>query len=197
MTLHHNYQEHVRTKRVMSAAFQMDIKRQDCVVMQVELAMDYNCSHNQDEIQNAIYGRDSIRIFRCAVFRDGICKPYSIISDANKCKDYVCVFINKLVGMIQLKDNEHFIIYSDGPRAEFKSKFITGKLLHDLSIKLERPVFWKYFVTGHVKGVVDGIGGSTKACVKEQVIGKGKGKTPVKVEHFKGFLNCLQKYFLR
>ena len=94
--------------------------------------------------------------------------------------DSVCAFINKLVDMIHLKDNEHFIIYSDGPRTEFKNKFITGKLLHDLSIKLGQPVFWKYFATGHGKGVVEKIGGSTKACVKEKVIGKGKGKTPVK-----------------
>ena len=187
------YQEHVRTKRLMDAAFQIDIKRKDCVVMQVDFAMDYNCCHNQDEIQNAIYGRNSIRIFTCAVFRDGICKSYSIISDANKYKDSVCVFINKLVDMIHLKDNEHFIIYSDGPRTEFKNKFITGKLLHDLSIKLGRPIFWKYFATGHGKGVVDGIGGSTKARVKEKVIGKGKRKTPVKVENYKDFFELSSK----
>ena len=187
------YQEHVRTKRLMDAAFQMDIKQENSVVMQVDFAMDYNCSHNQDEIQNAIYGRNSIRIFTCAVFRDELCKSYSIISDANKYKDSVCVFINKLVDMIWLKDKEHFIIYSDGPRAEFKNKFITGKLLYDLSIKLKRPVSWKYFATGHGKGVVDGIGGSTKARVKEQVIGKGKGKTPIKVENFNDFFELSAK----
>ena len=41
-----------------------------------------------------------------------------------------------------------------------------------ISCQIQRPVHRKYLATSHGKGVVDGIGGAAKACVREKVKGK-------------------------
>ena len=63
------------------------------------------------------------------------------------------------------------ILYSNGPSSEFKNKFIQ-KILLDISKELKINIMWKFFATSHGKGVVDGIGGSAKACVRARVMSK-------------------------
>ena len=60
---------------------------------------------------------------------------------------------------------DEVIIWSDGPSAEFKNQFVTGKLLHELMMVFEKPYTWKYFETSHGKGISDGIGGALRARV--------------------------------
>ena len=49
------------------------------------------------------------------------------------------------------------IIWSDGPSSEFKDQFMR-QLLENLSKKHGKAFIWKFFVTSHGKGVVDGVG---------------------------------------
>jgi len=66
-------------------------------------------------------------------------------------------------------DIEKVEIWSDGPSSQFKNRFIAtslNTLEEEFTVKLN----WNYFATSHGKGPVDGIGGSLKRQVFDQVI---------------------------
>ena len=63
------------------------------------------------------------------------------------------------------------VIFTDGPSSELKNRYCM-KLLRSISEKQQREVSWKYFVTSHGKGVVDGIGGKAKSLVRQKVMSK-------------------------
>lgn len=48
------------------------------------------------------------------------------------------------------------------------------RLLQILANKYKTPFIWKYFATGHGKGIIDGIGGNAKRLVREKVMAKGE-----------------------
>ena len=60
-------------------------------------------------------------------------------------------------------------IWSDGPRSQFKNRFIIAALplLQKLSNIL---ITWNYFASSHGKGAVDGIGGTIKRHVYNAVL---------------------------
>jgi len=171
------FQEHVRIKRIQSAAFDDDKKH--CCVLQVDFAMAYSCEY-QNEIQSALWARDSVTLFTGAMFCGNACKTFLICSDTrDKGKNTVYAFMmyiyQKIVGMSQtthgVVSNMKDVIFTDGPSSEFKNRYCM-KLLRDISQKYHREISWKYFATSHGKGVVDGVGGRAKSLVRQKVMSK-------------------------
>lgn len=158
--------EHVRTKRIQAAAFDSDINEQKCI-LQIDFAMAYSCEY-QNEIQSALWSRQSVQLFTAARFENGKCtKTYLICSDTkDKNKDTVFVFLNKLIGIVLHTEKQDVVIYSDGPSSEFKNKYIVCLMMF-LRKKFNVNITWKYFATSHGKGVVDGIGGRAKSLVRQ------------------------------
>lgn len=188
----HLYQSHVRVKRSMDSEFQKDRDSGEAVVMQIDFAMDYNCMFNQNEISSAIYSRGTVTIFTCAFYFLADCKSYAVITDADKYKDSIRLFCTKLIEEHNLEDGVPFIIYSDGPRTEFKNKYMVYYLM-DMSSKLNRAISWKFFATGHGKGVCDGIGGASKSRVREHSIAKGKEVDSMTVTDYHSFFEVASK----
>ncbi|XP_071839631.1 uncharacterized protein [Apostichopus japonicus] len=187
-----DYQEHVRIKRIMSHSFERDKADPRFYVLQIDFAMAYSCEY-QNEIQSALWSRQSVNLFTAAVYDpSGQCSSHLIVTDSSdKGKDSVFTFVGALVEDLQLSAEEELIIYSDGPSSEFKNKYITGKFLSLLSEDLNRPITWKYFATSHGKGVVDGIGGAAKARVRDKV--RSKGKDALVVQSAQDFANAVKK----
>jgi len=139
------FQEHVRIKRVQEAEFENDKKKAQ--VLQVDFAMVYQCEY-QDEIQSALWSRQSVTLFTVAVFYHGQTKSLVVCSDTkNKDKTTVMAFLfevyDKYVEHAEDSNIEE-IIYSDGPSSEFKNKFMV-KVIHMLSVKYKKNFKWKYF----------------------------------------------------
>lgn len=180
MELLPQFQEHVRVKRIQSAAFEMDKSR--FRVLQVDFAMAYSCEY-QNEVQSALWSRASIQLFTAAYFNEDKCKTYLICSDSNdKGKDTIYAYLELLWNLIiENEETEGVtrpcVIYSDGPSCEFKNKYM-AKVLHLLSNKYGGEWYWKFFATSHGKGVVDGVGGRAKSLVRQKCMSKS-GKTIV------------------
>ena len=60
------------------------------------------------------------------------------------------------------------VIWSDGPTAEFKNKFMS-QFTEILSLKYNKPFTWKFSAISHGKGVVDEIGGKVTSTVRPKV----------------------------
>jgi len=167
-----NFQEHVRVKRIQEAEFENDKKA--ARVLQIDFAMAYQCEY-QDEVQSALWSRQSVTLFTAAVFHCGETKSLVICSDTkNKDKTTVLAFLFEVYEkFIEHVDNSSIdeIIYSDGPSSEFKNKYMM-KAVYMLSAKYNKNFQWKYFATSHGKGVVDGIGGRAKSLVRQAVMSK-------------------------
>ena len=191
-----SYLEHVRTKKIMSVEFQDDLKKENTLILQCDFAMDYNTMHNAKEIQSAIYGRQNITIFTCAIYHEGSWISYSVITDADKYKNTIQVCLLKIlrdfVANNDMGEIDKLIIWNDGPSCEFQNQFVTGKVLFELSQVIERVTWWKYFAASHGKGVCDGIGGALKACVAEHA--KGKHCDEVAVQSYEDFFHLAKKY---
>lgn len=171
-------QEHTRVKRIQAEEFQSDQTDPSKRLLQIDFSMSYSCEY-QNEVQSALWSRQSVTLFTAALLQGKSCSTYLICSDSNKKdKDTVATFLNILYEMI-LDKNAHCtnstlatdIIWSDGPSSEFKNQFMV-KLLQQLSHKFKRPFQWKYFATSHGKGIVDGVGGNAKSLVRAEVMSK-------------------------
>ena len=191
-----SYLRHVRTKRVMSNEFQKDITAENVLVLQVDFAQDYNTKDNAKEVQSAIYGRQNVAIFTAAIFFQGKCTTFGVITDSDKYKSTVRLCMLKIlkeyISENDLAEVDKFIIWSDGPSCEFKNKFCTGKLLFELGTLVKRVSWWKYFATAHGKGVCDGVGGTLKSRVAEHA--KGKHRDDVTVQTYVDFYELARKY---
>ena len=95
--------------------------------------MSYSCEY-QDEVQSALWSRESVILFTAAMTYKSKCHTYLIVSDSrDKGKDTVVVFVDFLYENCVHKCEE-YIIWSDGPTSEFKNKFMV-KFLQILSQK--------------------------------------------------------------
>ena len=132
--------------------------------------MSYSCEY-QDEVQSALWSRESVIPFTAAMTYKSKCHTSLIVPDSrDKGKDTVVVFVDFLYENCVHKCDE-YIIWPDGPTSEFKNKFMV-KFLQILSQKYQHPFTWKYFATSHGKGVVDGVGGRAKSLVRQKVMSK-------------------------
>ena len=141
----------------------------NATVLQIDFAMSYTCEF-QDEIQGVLWVRNNVNLLTAAFYHgDQPCKCLLIVTDStNKYKESVYTFVKKLFTSEKDRLKEKIMIFSDGPTAEFKNKFMV-KLVHQLSIELGREVSWSYFATSQRKGIVDGIGGSAKSLARRDV----------------------------
>ena len=85
----------------------------------------------------------------------------------DKGKDTVAVFVEFLYNHFDDPGVVHDNTRSDGSSSGLQ---IHGNL--NLSQNHKRPFSWKYFATSHGKGVVDGIGGKSKAFVRAKIMTK-------------------------
>ena len=70
------------------------------------------------------------------------------------------------------------IIWSDGPRCEFKNQYMHFAL-QELAKKHGKTFIWKFSATSHGKGVVDGVGSKVKSSVHRKVMSLGKNRAIV------------------
>ena len=166
------FKEHVRVKRIQANAFEKDKASPEYSVLQFDYAMAFSCEY-QNEIQSGLWSRASVNLFTAAMYcRDKKCESFCLASqssDKGKCATYT--YLMKLIETIKDKDlGNCLVLYSDGP-SEFKNKFLQ-RILLDIGKRLKINVSWKFFATSHGKGVVDGIGGSAKACVRARIMSK-------------------------
>ena len=137
--------------------------------------MSYSSKY-QNEIQIVLWSCQSVMLFITALTYKSVCKTYSIVSDSHdKNKDTVAVFVNFFYNHFDDLGAVHDIIWSYGLSSEFKNKFIV-KFLQSYHQTCKRYFFWKYFATGHWKGVVDGIGGKAKTLAHAKVMSKGDNR---------------------
>jgi len=164
------FQEHVRVKRVQSEAFNFDKADPETSVLQCDFAMAYSCEY-QAEVQSALWDRESINLFTAAFYHGNeACKSYLIVTDSqDKGKDAVNTYLKELIRREEQNLKQKLVIFTDGPSAEFKNRFMV-KLLVDLSQLLAntcKKVEWKYFATSH----------SAKSLVRRSVMARGDGVT--------------------
>ena len=139
----------------------------ETALLQVDFSENYTCVH-QDEVQSAHWHQSQVTLFTAAIYHTGKEHSKVIVSDnLSHTKETLVAYVDKL-----LEDLPPAIqvvsVWSDGPSTQFKNKFIAASIpaleqKHNLKIK------WNYFATSHGKGPVDGIGGSTKRFVWQNV----------------------------
>lgn len=62
-------------------------------------------------------------------------------------------------------------IWSDGPRSQFKNKYMAAVILI-LEQKFKLKIVWNFFATAHGKACVDGIGATVKKKVRSMILSK-------------------------
>eukprot|EP00116_Pleurobrachia_bachei_P001765 sb/3462027/ len=167
------YKEHVRVKRIQSSEFRKDQEASlegDIRVIQIDFSMSY-ITEQQDEVQAGLWSRTTVMLFTAAVWFRGVVTTYLIVSDSTvKDKDTISNFLVKLFETFpEQTPPPREIIWSDGPSAEFKNKYMVNQFMGYLGNQLQRSLSWKFFCTSHGKGVVDGIGGTSKTAVRTAV----------------------------
>ena len=177
---YNKFREHVRVKKKQEKEFKDDQEKEDIRIVQMDFAMSYICEY-QDEIQKALWHRNTVMLFTVAVFLNGDCSTYVIVSNAKeKDKNTIVCFLLNLYENYFLKSDQikEEIIWSDGPSKEFKNQFMVTFLKY-LSEKFMKTFSWKYFATSHGKGVCDGVGGNVKYLVRLAVTSKKGQRTVV------------------
>ena len=95
-----DFQEHVRVKRIQALAFEK--AKQQKTVIEMDFAMSYSCEY-QNEVQSALWSRESVMLFTAAIFQNGSCESHVIVSNSNdKGKDSVFAFVNYRIWSIKL-----------------------------------------------------------------------------------------------
>ena len=96
--------------------------------------MSYSCKY-QNEIQSALWSRESVMLFTTAMTYKTECKTFLIVSDSrDKGKDMVAVLIDFLYNHFGVTEGMEDIIWSDGPTSEFKNKYM-AKFIQSLNQK--------------------------------------------------------------
>ena len=133
----------VRVKRIQEAELESDKKT--ARVVQIDFAMAYQCEY-QDEVQSALWSRQSVTLVTVAVFHRGQTKSLVVCSDTkNKDKTSVLAFMLEFYDkFLKCEDDRDVdeIIYSEGPSSEFKNKYMV-KVVHMLSVKYNKNFQWK------------------------------------------------------
>ena len=88
-------------------------------MLQIDFAMSYSCKH-QNEIQSALWSRETVMLFTAAMTYKAECKTFIVSDSRDKGKDTVTVFIDFLYSHFGATDAMEGIIWSDGPTSEFK-----------------------------------------------------------------------------
>ena len=167
-----SFQNHVQVKRIQESSFNQIKSKSDVGLIQIDFAMAYSCEY-QNEIQSALWSRDSINLFTLARFvNQNVDCHLFVLDNYKKDKDAIFACLKEFYANTTTFPEEH--VFSDGPSSKFKNKYMM-KLIQTLGKTHSIKEFhWNFFATGHGKGVVDGIGGEAKSLVRQHVLSKTK-----------------------
>lgn len=173
--------QHVYVKREQAASYKNQREEAASVnynpsvaIVQLDFSENYTCIA-QDEIQSYHWGQPQVSLFTCSLWYGGKQHPYVIISEnLIHSKDTIIAYLSRILDEIP-DDVNQVRIWSDGPSSQFKNKYIAASL-KVLQNRKGKKIVWNYFATSHGKGPVDGIGGSVKRSVRQEVL---KNKTLV------------------
>ena len=175
-----NVKQHQNAKRIQAVDFQNDIKETTKRVLQIDYAQAYQCEL-QNEIMSALWTRGSVNLFTCAIYNNSQTKTL-VFGTNYKGNDKFSsgLFIETLYKEHILPNEtvQEEIIWSDGPKSEFKNCYMRH-LIQKLSAIYNKPFVWKFSATAHGKGVVDGVGGRVKSLVHKKVMLLGKNQNIV------------------
>ena len=130
------YLEHMQRKIILQKKFKEDVEKENCVIMQVDFAMDYNCKDNASEIQSVIYDRKNVSIFNCAIHYGNKWHSFPVLKDADKYKSTVRLCMMRILQSFKFRVDmsviDKVIIWSGGPSNEFRNQYVTDKVLHEI-----------------------------------------------------------------
>ncbi|CAM4792277.1 unnamed protein product [Rotaria magnacalcarata] len=143
------------------------------IVIQVDYSENFEIKQ-QDEIQSAHWSCKSISIFTAHAWSGTDHYSFALVSDnishdkycINNCITYVIKKMQK-----KLPSLEEIIFFSDGAASQFKQRYLIRNLAR-MSNNFSFLLSWHFFATSHAKGVVDGIGGTVKRLVWQQILTK-------------------------
>ena len=99
------FQEHVGIKYIQSHSFEEDKLNDSNRILQTDFAMTYSWDY-QNEIQSALWSRETVQLFTAALFFKNKCTTFLISSDTkDKGKNSVCTFLMRLYD-ITIKNND-------------------------------------------------------------------------------------------
>lgn len=144
----------------------------------------------QDEIQSAYFTNDSSTLFTTMIYYKDQGKlvsiPYVIITDfkgyhGSKGHDKYSVscFTRKIFEFLVTKSKnpiDKILFQSDGTAQHFKQKYTLCQVL-TLNFPEVKEVEWHFSATSHGKGPIDGLGGTIKRRVTEELKGSRQGIT--------------------
>ncbi|KAK6169741.1 hypothetical protein SNE40_020732 [Patella caerulea] len=167
--------EHCFYKREQARAYNLqhnDVLNFDetKALLQVDFSENYTCA-SQDEIQSAHWHQGQVSIFTYALWHSAQLHSGAIVSDnLNHSKDTIIAYLDNIFESLPATIKS-VSIWSDGPRSQFKNRFICAALKR-LQEEHHISIYWNYFATSHGKGPVDGIGGAVKRHVWQQVLSR-------------------------
>ncbi|CAF1132322.1 unnamed protein product [Didymodactylos carnosus] len=174
------YLYHVFIKRQQSHLFEQ--LKEDCddrtVVVQVDYAENFALGE-QDAIQSARWSTKTISIFTahawCGALNFSFALPSNNVSHDKYC---VSTCISFIIGELKqyLPELAQIIFFSDGVASQFKQRFLFRNLAR-MSNEHDLKLLWNFFATSHGKRVVDGIGGTVKRMVWQEMMTKRQCKT--------------------
>ncbi|XP_033122920.1 uncharacterized protein LOC117121731 [Anneissia japonica] len=142
-----------------------DVKK---ALLQVDFSENYTCV-SQDEVQSAHWNQRQVSLFTAALWHSGSLHSHVVASDnLTHSKDTIGAYMDFLLDGLP-KNVVSVSVWSDGPASLFKNRFI-GSAISALQNKHSINIDWNFFCTSHGKGPVDGIGGSVKRFVWNQVL---------------------------
>lgn len=153
-----------------------DLTKNECLI-QVDYSESY-CNKQQGEVQSAYFGHANFSIFTaCGYFRKELGEdltkvPITIVSEAkDQSRIAARTCVSKAIELIEeqmpiVNDLNRVVVWSDGCSSQFRSRF-TFSLLVDLYPM--KSIEWNYNEAHHGKGPMDGIGGTIKNQVYQNV----------------------------
>ena len=153
---------------------------------EIILSVDFSCNYENKqlhEIQPAYFGHETFTVFTCVCYHRSFdtevmddeesgLKLISIAIISNEVtheRNIACHCNQKVIQMVQNKLNQVInmvYIWSDGCASQFRSQYVFRTLsFYPASLK----VFWDYGEAHHFKGLHDGIGGTIKRCVYDDL----------------------------
>lgn len=167
--------EHSYVKRNQADSYQKQREAIGCssfnpkdALIQVDFSENFTCIA-QDEVQSFHWVQPQVSLFTVSLWHSGTHHPIIIASDnLDHSKHTIVAYIDKLLEEVP-SEVENVSLWSDGPRSQFKNRFIAASL-GILQRRHKTNITWNYFATSHGKGPVDGIGGATKRQVRCSVL---------------------------
>lgn len=128
---------------------------------------------NQDAIQSSYWCQQQVGIYTVVVWLKNITLSYAVLTNYLSHDKYAVNYFNKLIinDLIvtrKLRINR-LEVFSDGAAQHFKQRFTLHSFSTLTQVFPEVDFYWNYFASSHGKGAVDGIGGTLKRAVYDEI----------------------------